>query len=311
MQGTKNRGNSKLNILRRDIKRNYFIYLMLLPVVTYYILFHYMPMYGAQIAFKNFDVNQGIWGSPFTGFRHFLSFFNSYYFKRLITNTILLSGLDILFGFPAPIILALLLNEVKKLRFKKIVQTVSYLPHFISVVVIAGLIIDFTTQNGLINEIRQMFGGRPISFLNFPQYFRPLYISTNMWQHIGWGSIIYLAAISNIDQQLYEAARIDGAGRLRQCFSITLPGIIPMITILLILRIGNIMTVGAEKILLLYNPSIYETSDVISTFVYRKGLLEANYSYSTAVGLFNSLINFTILVTVNYVSRRVSENSLW
>ena len=311
MQGTKNRGNSKLNILRRDIKRNYFIYLMLLPVVTYYILFHYMPMYGAQIAFKNFDVNQGIWGSPFTGFRHFLSFFNSYYFKRLITNTILLSGLDILFGFPAPIILALLLNEVKKLRFKKIVQTVSYLPHFISVVVIAGLIIDFTTQNGLINEIRQMFGGRPISFLNFPQYFRPLYISTNMWQHIGWGSIIYLAAISNIDQQLYEAARIDGAGRLRQCFSITLPGIIPMITILLILRIGNIMTVGAEKILLLYNPSIYETSDVISTFVYRKGLLEANYSYSTAVGLFNSLINFTILVTVNYVSRKVSENSLW
>lgn len=299
------------NVVKKDLKKNYGLYLMLLPVLIYYILFHYMPMYGAQIAFKDYDMVRGILGSPWVGFKHFESFFNSYYFTRLLTNTLLISFYDILFGFPAPIILALLINEIHVNWFKKTVQTISYLPHFISTVVICGMIIDFMSSTGVVNQVRQMFGLESIAFLSFPEYFRPIYIGTNVWQQVGWGSIIYLASISNIDQQLYEAATIDGAGRFRQIWSVTIPGILPMVVIMLILRCGNLMTLGAEKILLLYNPSTYSTADVISTFVYRKGLLEGSYSYSTAIGLFNSVINFIILVSVNKISRKVSDNSLW
>lgn len=297
--------------IKKDLKRNRGVYLMLLPVVVYYIAFHYAPMYGAQIAFRDFEPVKGLWGSKWIGLENFKTFFDSYYFGRLIRNTVLLSAYDIIFGFPAPIILALMLNEVHHTPFKKFIQTVSYLPHFISTVVICGMILNFTAKNGLINQILMMFGGQSIPFLSLPQYFRPTYITSNVWQSIGWNSIIYLAAISNIDQQLYEAARIDGAGRFRQVLSVTLPSILPMIVILLILRLGNIMTMGAEKILLLYNASTYETADVISTFVYRKGMLEGNYSYSTAVGLFNSVINFTVLVLVNKISKKVSSSSLW
>ena len=311
MSTTKNGEFSVGTKIKKDLKRNRGVYLMLLPVVVYYIAFHYAPMYGAQIAFRDFEPVKGLWGSTWIGLENFKTFFDSYYFGRLIRNTVLLSAYDIIFGFPAPIILALMLNEVHHTPFKKFIQTVSYLPHFISTVVICGMILNFTAKNGLINQILMMFGGQSIPFMSLPQYFRPTYITSNVWQSIGWNSIIYLAAISNIDQQLYEAARIDGAGRFRQVLSVTLPSILPMIVILLILRLGNIMTMGAEKILLLYNASTYETADVISTFVYRKGMLEGNYSYSTAVGLFNSVINFTVLVLVNKISKKVSSSSLW
>lgn len=298
-------------LIKKDIKRNYMIYLMLLPVLIYFLAFHYGPMYGAQIAFRDYEHTKGIWGSDWVGLKHFMSFFSSYYFMRLLKNTLWLSILDIAFGFPAPIILALMLNEMRNAKFKRLTQTISYLPHFISTVVICGMIIDFTSTEGLINQLIENLGGESIPFLSMAQYFRTIYISTNVWQSVGWNSIIYLAAISNIDQQLYESATIDGAGRLRQILNITIPGILPIVTIMLILRLGSIMSMGNEKILLLYSPSTYSTADVISTFVYRKGLLEGNYSYSTAVGLFNSVINFLMLISVNKISRKISENSLW
>ncbi|NLN65807.1 MAG: sugar ABC transporter permease [Clostridiaceae bacterium] len=294
-----------------DIKKHYPIYLMILPALVYFIIFHYFPMYGAQIAFRKYTIGDGIWTSEWVGLKNFTTFFKSYYFERLIRNTVLLNVYDILFGFPAPIIFALLIYELRNKVFKKTVQTITYIPHFISLIVICGMIIDFTSPQGMINKIIGFFGIGPIQFLAYPEYFRPIYVASNIWQETGWNSIIYLAALTNISPELYEAAKIDGAGRLRQAVSITLPGIAPTIIIMLILRMGRMMDVGYEKILLLYNPSIYETADVISTFVYRKGLLEANFSYSTAVEFFNSLINFVILVAVNKISRKVSETSLW
>lgn len=268
-------------------------------------------MYGAMIAFKDFSPGKGILGSSWVGLKHFNTFFRSVYFFRIIKNTLLINILNLAFGFPAPIILALLLNELKNAIFKRLVQTISYLPHFISVMVICGMIIDFTASKGIINDLIELFGGERGALLLRPELFRTIYVSTNIWQEVGWGSIIYLAALSGIDYQLYEAATIDGAGRFRQLMHITLPGIAPIIIILLILRIGQMMNVGFEKIILLYNPNTYETADVISSFVYRKGLMEFNYSYSTAVGLFNSIINFTLLLSTNWFSRSVSETSLW
>ncbi|MDK2992481.1 MAG: putative aldouronate transport system permease protein [Clostridiales bacterium] len=302
---------SRWDIIRKDLVKNRYIYIMLLPVITYYIVFHYVPLYGAQIAFKNFTPSKGIWGSPWVGFKYFEEFFNSYYFERLLRNTVLISLYDLIFGFPAPIILALLLNEIKSNIFKRTVQTVTYLPHFISLVVICGMIIDFLARDGLVNNILNRFGIESIPFMIKPEWFRTIYVASNIWQGIGWGSIIYLAALSNIDPQLYEAATIDGAGRFRQVLHVTLPGILPTVVIMLILRLGQMLNVGSEKILLLYNTSTYETADVISTFVYRKGILEASYSYSTAIGLFNSVINFALLVIANFISRKATETSLW
>jgi putative aldouronate transport system permease protein len=284
---------------------------MLLPVVAYYLVFHYEPMYGAQIAFKDFSPGKGIWNSPWVGFKYFKEWFNSVYFWRLMRNTLLINVYDVLFGFPAPIILALLLNEIKSRTFKRTAQTVTYLPHFISLVVVCGLIVDFLTNDGLINNILNALGLESIPFMIKPEWFRTIYVTSGIWQGVGWGSIIYLAALSGVDPQLYEAATMDGAGRWKQTWHITLPCIMPTIVIMLILRLGQMLNVGAEKILLLYNPSTYETADVISTYVYRRGLLEMNYSYSTAVGLFNSIINFLLLVTFNKVSRRITETSLW
>jgi putative aldouronate transport system permease protein len=294
-----------------DLARNKYIYLMLLPVVAYYLVFHYEPMYGAQIAFKDFSPGKGIWNSPWVGFKYFKEWFNSVYFWRLMRNTLLINVYDVLFGFPAPIILALLLNEIKSRTFKRTAQTVTYLPHFISLVVVCGLIVDFLTNDGLINNILNALGLESIPFMIKPEWFRTIYVTSGIWQGVGWGSIIYLAALSGVDPQLYEAATMDGAGRWKQTWHITLPCIMPTIVIMLILRLGQMLNVGAEKILLLYNPSTYETADVISTYVYRRGLLEMNYSYSTAVGLFNSIINFILLVTFNKVSRRITETSLW
>ena len=299
------------SMLRRDLVRNRTIYLMAVPVVAFFLIFYYLPMFGLVISFKRFTPALGIFGSPWVGLKYFEDFFQSYFAFRIIRNTILLSVLSLLWGFPAPIILALLINEVRSTRFKRSVQSLTYLPHFISLVVVCGLLLEFAQSGGLFNDLRAWFGAEPIAFFQDPRYFRSFYIGSDIWQEIGWGSIIYLAALSAIDPQLYEAATIDGAGRFRQLRHVTLPSISPTIVVLLILRLGNLMTVGHEKIILLYNPSIYETADVISTFVYRKGLLDFSWSYGTAVGLFNSLINLALVVTANWISRRVNETSLW
>lgn len=298
-------------MLLKDFSRNKYIYLMAVPVILFYLLFHYIPMYGVIISFKRFVPARGILGSDWVGLKHFQDFFNSYYFFRLLRNTVLISFYGLLWGFPAPIFLALLINEVRSVGYKRIVQSLTYIPHFISVVVVSGLLLEFGSMSGLFNQISGIFGAEPVPFFQNANYFRPIYISSGIWQEVGWGTIIYLSALSAIDPQLYEAATIDGSGRWGKLIHITIPSIIPTIVILLIMRMGRMMSVGHEKIILLYNTSIYETADVISTFVYRKGLLEFNWSYSTAVGLFNSAINFAFLILANSISRRVNETSLW
>ena len=298
-------------MLKRDFSMYKSLYLLALPGLAYFILFHYGPMYGSIIAFKDFTPKLGILRSPWVGFSHFVDFFNSFFFYRLVRNTLLLNVVNLVFGFPAPIILALLLNEVRHKRFKSSIQTLSYLPHFISIIVICGMILQFTTSRGIVSDFIELFGGERVNLLSNPKYFRSLYVVTEIWQEVGWGSIIYLAALSAIDQELYASASIDGAGRFRQAWHVTLPGILPTIVILLILRMGSMMSVGFEKIFLLYNPVIYETADVIPTFVYRRGLLENDYSFSGAVGMFNSVINLALLVTANAISRRVNDTSLW
>jgi len=295
----------------RDIRRNKLLYLMVLPVIAYYVIFDYGPMYGLQIAFKDYSPGDGIWGSRWIGLANFTEFFQSYYFWRLIRNTLLISVYELIFGFPAPIILALLLNELRKQAFKRIVQTVTYLPHFISVVVVVGMLVDFLARDGVVNQVLGYLGVEARSYLSEPGWFGFLYVSSGIWQQIGWGSIIFLAALSNIDPSLYEAAKVDGAGRWKQMLHITIPGIMPTVIILLILRMGSMMSVGSEKILLMYNPLTYDTADVISTFVYRKGILEASYSYTTAVGLFNAVIAFLLVIISNSISKRVSETKLW
>jgi len=303
---------SVIQKIGKELFRNRYLYIMALPVIIYYILFCYTPMYGIIIAFKRYEIAKGILQSPWVGFQHFQDFYKSIYFWRLIENTFLISFYDLLWGFPAPIIFALLLNEIKNSAFKRTVQTITYLPYFISLVVICGMITDFFSNNGVITRLTAMFnGGRVINFLAEPQYFRSLYVGTNIWQNVGWGTIIYLAALSAIPQEQYEAARIDGAGRFKQTIHVTLPGIMSTIIILLILRAGQIMSVGFEKIILLYNPATYETSDVISSFVYRRGLGEGfQYSYSAAIGLFQSVINFVLLLAANYLSKKYSDIKL-
>ncbi|HHY22695.1 MAG TPA: sugar ABC transporter permease [Clostridiaceae bacterium] len=297
--------------LKVDLRRNKYIYLMLLPVVAYYIIFCYQPMYGVTIAFKNYVPNKGILGSEWVGFKHFINFFESRYFLRILKNTLVLSVYSIIFSFPIPIIFALLLNELRSTKVKKTIQTITYLPHFISLVIVCGMLIDFTSSTGLFNRVSSLLGKDATLFMMEPKYYRTIYIGSGIWQNFGWGSIIYIAAIAGVDQELYEASYIDGAGRLRQVFSVTIPGILPTIIIMLILRVGSIMSIGYEKTLLLYNSLTMDVADIISTFVYRKGLLEANYSYSAAVGLFNNVINCSMLVIVNKISRTLTENSLW
>lgn len=303
--------DSRMNEWKKDFKLNYKLYLMVLPVIAYYILFCYKPMYGALIAFKDFTPIKGVMGSPWVGFKHFENFFSDPYFYRILKNTLVISVNSLVFGFPCPIILALLMNEISSSKFRRTMQTITYLPHFISLVVICGLIKEMTSQGGIINTIFGAFTGDYTNMLTKSNYFVPIYVISDIWQGVGWGSIIYLAALMGVDQELYEAARIDGAGKLRQTFSITIPSIMPTIITMLILRMGNVLSVGFEKIILLYNPVIYETSDVISSYVYRVGLQEQNWSYSTAVGLFNSLINFILLICTNTISRKVSDTSLW
>lgn len=284
---------------------------MLLPVALYYLVFHYGPMYGVLIAFKDFSPAQGILGSPWVGWKWFEDFFSSYYFTRILRNTLLINVYDLIFGFTAPILLALLLNEVRGTWFRRLVQSVTYLPHFISVVVISGLVLDFMSREGIVNQLRAVFGLAPIAFMNAPEWFRTIFVGSGIWQHLGWNSIIYIAALLAIDPALYEAAKVDGANRWQQMRHITLPGLLPTILTLLILRIGHLTSVGFEKIILLYNPNTYETADVISTTVYRRGLLEANYSYGAAVGLFNAVISLLLLIGANALSRRLTGRGIW
>jgi len=298
-------------IVVKDFRRNKYLYIMVAPVVAFYIIFHYLPMYGAQIAFRNFSPSLGIFDSPWVGLEHVINFVESHYFWRLIRNGLLLNLYEIIFGFPAPIILALLINELRNSAFKRISQTIVYLPHFISLVVVAGLVREFVSLEGLINDILVLIGMERTVILQIPELFRPVFITSLVWQSMGWGSIIFLAALSGIDPQLYEAATLDGCGRFKKILYITLPGIMPTIVILLILRMGSMFDVGFERIILLYNPLTFETADVIGSFVFRRGLLEFNWSYSAAVGLFNSVINFAMILMANWLSRRVNETSLW
>ncbi|NQX71752.1 sugar ABC transporter permease [Paenibacillus alba] len=305
------RTKSSTNKYVRDFILNKYLYLMMIPVLAYYAVFHYAPMYGALIAFKEYSPMKGILGSEWVGFAHFKDFFGSYYFWRILKNTIVISLYSLVFEFPAPIILALLINEVRSKMFKRVAQTITYMPYFISLVVICGIITDFTNADGIINRLFMLFGYDGQAMLQKPELFRSIYILSEIWQRIGWESIIYIAALMSIDLEQYEAARMDGASRWKQIMYITLPGIMPTIAIMFILRMGNLLNVGFEKIILLYNPVTYDTADVISSFVYRKGLLEFGWSYSSAVGLFNSVINLVLLITANYISRKVNKSSLW
>lgn len=295
----------------KDWKRNRSLYLLVLPVLIFYIMFHYKPMYGAIIAFKDYTPRLGVNGSPWVGLENFNRFFRSIYFVRLIKNTILLSLYNLIFGFPAPIILALLLNEVRSKKFKSVAQTITYLPHFISLIVVTGMLTNFAMTSGLFNDIIVMLGGSRSALLQNPKLYRTIYVASSVWQEIGWSSIIYLSALAGVDSQLYEAAQIDGAGKWKQLLNVTMPAIAPTIIIMLILKIGGLMNMGYEKTILLYNPATYDTADIISSYVYRVGLLEQDWSYSTAIGLFNSVINFGLLIFANRLSKRYSETSLW
>ncbi|OHD72829.1 MAG: sugar ABC transporter permease [Spirochaetes bacterium RBG_13_68_11] len=299
---------------KRAFRRDKYLYLMFLPPLLYYILFHYLPMYGIIIAFKNIKVFGGL-GSILrarsVGIKYFQMYLADPYFWKLVRNTILIRVYEILFGFPAPIVLALLLNEVKNRLFHRSIQSVTYLPHFISTVVICGMVTTFLVSDGLVNDIIAAFGIGPIQFLARPEWFRTVYVVSSVWQNFGWESIIFLAALAAVDMELYEAARMDGAGRFRQAVHVTLPGIAPTIIIVFILNLGRIMNVGYQKILLLYNGANYETSDVIATYVYRRGLIDSDFSYATAVGLFSTLIGLVFVVGANRISRSFGETSLW
>ena len=297
--------------LKKDFIRYRYIYLMLLPVVIYYAVFCYGPMSKIVIAFQNFKPALGISGSKWVGMKYFIDFFTGPYAWRLIRNTLLLNILQIILAFPVPIILALLINEIQCRPYKKLVQTVSYMPHFISLVVMCSLLLTFSRSDGIFNDFLALFGVERSNLMANAKLFRPMYVLSGIWQEAGWGSIIYLATLSTIDPGLYEAATIDGASRFQRMLYVSFPGLVPIIIVQLIMRVGNILTMGFEKVFLLYNPLTYDTADIISTYIYRQGLELTNYSYGTAVGLFNSAVNLLILVLANRLSRKATGESLW
>ncbi|WP_281890690.1 sugar ABC transporter permease [Paenibacillus sp. YYML68] len=296
---------------KKQIQRNWHLYLFILPTLIYFTIFNYLPMYGVQIAFKNFIPSKGITGSEWVGLEHFLRFFNSPSFWTIIQNTVLISLYELLL-FPLPILFALAINELRNGMFKKSVQIITYAPHFISVVVVAGIIVSLShPSTGILNKGIVLLGGEPISFMTEPEWFKSIYVWSGTWQQLGWNSIIYIAALSAINPELHEAATIDGATRMQRVWNINLPGIMPTVIILLILSIGSFMSIGFEKVYLLQNQLNMDSSEVIQTYVYRSGLLQAQYSFSAAVGLFNSVINLVLLVTINRIARKVSQTSLW
>ena len=298
-------------IIAQDMRKHWLVYLLILPTIIYYAVWCYGPMYGIIIAFNEFSPKKGITGSPWVGLRWLREFMRGPFAYRTIRNTLTINVLNLLIGFPLPVILALMLNEMRSIRFKRVAQTITYMPYFVSLVVVCGIIKDFAATDGLFGEIQRLMGLEPVNLLGDARYFRTVYISSEIWQRLGWDSIIFLSALSMIDQELYEAATIDGAGKMKQALHVTLPGIMPTIAILLILRVGAMMNVGYEKIILLYSGLTYETADVVSSFVYRKGILDADFSYSTAVNLFNSIVNFALVIFANRISARLTETSLW
>ncbi len=295
-----------------DFKKNKLIWLMALPFVLWYIIFAYIPMGGVCIAFQKYSIAKGVFDSTFIGLENFKQFFSSYYAFRIIKNTIVLSFYSILFVFPSSIILALLLNEVKSNKFKRTIQTITYLPHFISMTVVCGMIVVFVSKSGIINYIMGLFGNeKTSSLLVYPEYYRAIYILSDIWQKIGWGAIIYMSALAGISSEYYEAASIDGANRFQKVFYITIPCLLPTIVTMFILNIGTFMSVGADKTILLYNENTFEVSDIISSFVYRRGIVEADYSFSAAVGLFNGVINLILVLLTNKISNKVTGEGLW
>lgn len=295
----------------REFKKHKWLYGMALPGILIVFIFNYVPMYGILIAFKDYKVTEGIMGSPWVGFQYFETFFSNPLAVRTIKNTFLLGLYNLLWSFPAPIILALLFNELKNQRFKKIIQTISYYPNFVSTVIIVGMLSTFCASDGLFNGIRGLFGLGPVNFMGEPQYFRTLFISSGIWQGVGYGTIIYLASLSSVDPTLYDVADIDGAGRFQKIWNITLPHLKPTIVILLIMAVGGTLNVDSNKILLMYSPATYETADVIGTYTYREGIQGAQFEYTTAVGLFQTVINFVFLVVTNWISRKLSDTSLF
>ncbi|WP_188454950.1 ABC transporter permease [Virgibacillus oceani] len=303
--------NRKFYRAKKNLFLNWQLYVFLLPALTYFFIIHYIPMYGVQIAFKDFIATKGILGSPWTGFDHFERFFNSYYFWRLLKNTLAINFYQLLL-FPLPIIFALMLNELRNGAFKKWSQTLTYAPHFISVVVLVGMLVAFLDPlTGLVNNAIVALGGESVPFLTSPEWFRHIYVWSGEWQALGWGTIIYLAALAGVNPELHEAAKVDGATRMQRILRINLPSILPTVVILFILDIGKFMSIGFEKVLLMQNSLNSETSDIIQTFVYETGLLEGQYSFAAAIGLFDSIINIILLVIVNQIARKTSENSLW
>ncbi|WP_022917838.1 ABC transporter permease [Ruania albidiflava] len=302
---------ARKNTWRRALKRDWRLYTFLIAPVIFLLIFRYLPMAGNVIAFRRFRPGSSIFGDEWVGLHYFEMFIGNEQFWNVFWNTAILGGLTLLICFPLPIVLALLLNELRSRRFKRVVQTISYLPHFLSIVIVAGIVFQLTSLDGTINQIVTAIGGDAIPFMQLPEWFRTIYVSSEVWQTVGWGTILYLAALTTIDGQLYEAARIDGANRWQQTWHITLPGIRPTMVVLLILNIGSFMAVGFEKVLLLQNPLIYSTGDVISTYLYRVGIQSAQFSYGTAIGLFEALIGLVLVLSANFVSRRLVGASLW
>lgn len=294
-----------------DFRKNWVIYLIALLCLSYYFIFRYAPMGGLAIAFKNYRPARGLWGSSWVGFKWFEQFFSSYYFPRLLRNTLTINLLSLIIGSSLPILLALLLNEVRSSAYKRVVQTVTYMPHFVSLVVACGIVLNLLSYNGLFNQILGLFGKSPVAFSNIPEYFPWIYVFSDVWQNLGYNTIVYLAALSAINVELFDAAAIDGCNRFQRILHVTVPGILPTIILLLLMKVGSMMSIGYEKIILLYNDAVLERADVFSSFVYRYGMLGGNYSYSAAVDLFNNAVNILLLVFFNAISRRASDISLW
>lgn len=294
------------------IRKNLDLYLLMVPGLVFLLIFKYTPMYGVLIAFQEFNVFKGIGGSPWVGLSHFNKLFHSDDFYLVLRNTLLISVYKIVFLFPVPIFIAVVLNEVKKMLFKRTIQTIIYLPHFLSWVIIGGLFVNILSPSGgVVNQVIQAFGGEPVAFMMDNHWFRSVLVLSAGWKEVGWSAIIYIAAISGIDQEMYEAALIDGAGRIKQIIHITIPSILSTIVLMLILRLGSVLDAGLEQVLVMYNPAVYETSDIIGTFVYRTGLGKMDYSFSTAVGLFNSIVGLILVMSGNYFSKKLVQKSIW
>lgn len=306
------RKKKKQHWLIKDLTKNYQLLLLILPAVAMTVLFNYVPMYGIQLAFKNYRTKDGIWGSEWVGFEHFKRFFDSYYFGTVIRNTLVISILTIIVGFVLPLIFALMLNEVKNTRFKKLVQTVTYAPHFISVTVLVGMLFAFLSpSSGIINVMIKMFGGEPIAFMQESEWFIPIYLISEQWQNLGWGAVVYIAVLSSVDAELHEAATIDGATRFQRIWYINLPCLKPTAIVMLIMSMGSVLGVGFEKAYLMQTPLNLSVSEVLSTYVYKIGIVSSQYEFSTAVGLFTSVVSLILLLIVNGIARKLGEESLW